>query len=226
MKILVSTILCTFVLFTIVGDLEAGDIIGKVELISSPTTSQTPHSPFARERSSESVELHSPTEENKLISIVFLGQHPDLKPIIDPLYKPVVDQINMEIIPHVLAIQVGTTVNFVNSDNIYHNIFSLSPTRKFDLGRYGMGGRKDITFEKPGEVRVFCDIHPHMNSVVLVLPNRYFAEVYSDGDFAIKNVPEGTYKLHAWHEVFPEVVRSLNVPETGEVEVVFTLGNR
>lgn len=146
--------------------------------------------------------------------------------ILKLIFSPIVDQVNMTIIPHILPIQIGTLVKFVNSDEVYHNIFSLSPPRKFDLGRYGKGGEKIISFKKTGEIRVFCDIHPHMNSVILVLPNKFFSSVYSDGKFIIRNVPEGKYKIHAWHETYPESVRSLNVPAEGDVDIVMILGER
>ncbi len=110
------------------------------------------------------------------------------------------DQRNETFVPHVLAIRTGTTVDFPNSDRIYHNVFSLSPTRKFDLGRYAVGRSKAVRFDRPGVVRVFCDIHSHMSAFILVFSHRYFAVTQPDGTFQLPPVPTGTYMLAGWYE--------------------------
>jgi plastocyanin len=110
------------------------------------------------------------------------------------------DQRNETFVPHVLAIRTGTTVDFPNSDRIYHNVFSLSPTRKFDLGRYAVGRSKAVRFDRPGVVRVFCDIHSHMSAFILVFSHRYFAATQPDGTFQLPPVPAGTYMLAGWYE--------------------------
>ena len=221
---LLSLMLLSTVVFS--SSAFAGNIIGMIELMSAPSISKLPHSPFARARSAERLLPHLESNDSSLIAVVYLEEHKLLVPDLEIVARPVVDQKDMEIIPHILPIQVGTFVKFVNSDEVYHNIFSLSPPRKFDLGRYGKGGQKNIVFKKTGEVRVFCDIHPHMNSVILVLPNNYFSSVYADGSFIIRDVPEGKYKIHAWHEKYPESIRILNVPATGDVDIVMILGER
>ena len=78
------------------------------------------------------------------------------------------DQRNERFVPHVLAVMVGTVVDFPNSDLTYHNVFSLSRAKRFDLGRYAAGKSKSVRMDRPGVVRVFCDIHSHMNAFVLV----------------------------------------------------------
>jgi len=110
------------------------------------------------------------------------------------------DQRNETFVPHVLAVRTGTIVDFPNSDRIYHNVFSLSPTRRFDLGRYAVGRSKAVRFDRPGVVRVFCDIHSHMSAFILVFSHRYFAVTQPDGTFQLPAVPAGTYMLAAWFE--------------------------
>jgi len=110
------------------------------------------------------------------------------------------DQRNETFVPHVLAIRTGTTVDFPNSDRIYHNVFSLSPARRFDLGRYAVGRSKAVRFDRPGVVRVFCDIHSHMSAFILVFSHRYFAVTQPDGTFQLPPVPAGTYMLAGWYE--------------------------
>lgn len=106
--------------------------------------------------------------------------------------------------PRVLAIRAGTTVDFPNLDPIYHNVFSVSPTKRFDLGKYGKGRSKRITFDKPGRVNVYCDIHSDMEGFVIVLPHAWFAQPDSNGAFALPPLPAGKYRLKAWHPDFGE----------------------
>lgn len=126
--------------------------------------------------------------------------------------------------PHVLPVMVGTTVEWPNDDDIYHNVFSMSDAKQFDLGLYkGNPPEKRVTFDKPGRVDVFCSIHENMHCVVLVLENPYFAVTGDNGDFKIPNVPAGTYKLKAWHERLPADEQEIIVPADGDVKADFTL---
>jgi len=126
--------------------------------------------------------------------------------------------------PHVLPVVKGTTVDWPNEDDIFHNVFSYSETRPFDLGLYKGSDPKPVTFDTPGRVDVFCSIHASMNCVVLVLENPYFASTDGKGNYVIKNVPAGAYKIKAWHERLPSQRQEITVPETGEVNLDFTLG--
>ncbi len=126
--------------------------------------------------------------------------------------------------PHVLPIVVGTTVEWPNNDDIYHNVFSMSDTKPFDLGLYKHGEPgKRVTFDKPGRVDAFCSIHANMHCIILVLENPYFATVDGAGHYAITNVPSGTYRLTAWHERLPRQTREITVPGDGPVKANFVL---
>jgi plastocyanin len=126
--------------------------------------------------------------------------------------------------PHVLPIVVGTTVEWPNNDDIYHNVFSMSEAGPFDLGLYKHGDPgKRVTFRKPGRVDVFCSIHANMHCIVLVLENPYFAAVDGSGGYAITNVPPGTYQLTAWHERLPKQSREITVPKDGTIQADFVL---
>jgi plastocyanin len=126
--------------------------------------------------------------------------------------------------PHVLPVMAGTTVQWPNYDEILHNVFSLSETKPFDLDLYKAPVVKQVTFDQPGRVDVFCSIHTAMSCVVLVLENPYFAATSEKGRYVILNVPAGTYQLKAWHERLPAQVQEITVPEKGEVKADFTLG--
>ncbi len=129
------------------------------------------------------------------------------------------DQRNETFVPHVLAIRIGTTVDFPNNDRIYHNVFSLSPARRFDLGRYAVGRSKAVRFDRPGVVRVFCDIHSHMNAFILVFSHRFFAITQPDGRYQLPPVPPGSYTVVAWHEGEVRATRQVTV-RAGEAAVV------
>lgn len=204
----------------------AGDITGTVDVLTASGSRAEPQSPYARQRAVPPTAQQSGGGGERVMAVVYLEDQPSLPEPDPPGEEPVMNQVDKTIVPHILPVTVGTTVRFPNSDDIYHNLFSLSPARKFDLGRYASGQEKEVTFRDVGEVRVFCDIHPHMNAVILVLPNEYYAEVGPDGSFRIEDVPAGTYRLHAWHESLQEQVITVEVPEEGEVQVKLVLGIR
>jgi len=120
-------------------------------------------------------------------------------------------------IPHVLAVRVGTTVDFPNEDETYHNVFSLSKVRRFDLGRYAAGRSKPVRFDEPGVVRVFCDIHSHMSAFVLVFNHRFFATTDADGRYSLPDVPPGRYTVTVWYDGSTRDSRTVTVPTGGGV---------
>ena len=135
-----------------------------------------------------------------------------------------VTQEGAQFSPHVLPVLAGTTVEWPNNDRIYHNVFSFSETKQFDLGLYKSGDSKSVLFDKAGREDVFCSIHSTMNCIVLVMENPYFAKADSGGNYSITNVPAGTYKLKAWHERLPVQEKEITVTEKGEVKADFTMG--
>ena len=136
------------------------------------------------------------------------------------------DQRNETFVPHVLAIVAGTTVDFPNNDRTYHNVFSLSRTQPFDLGRYGTGKSRPVRFDRPGIVRVFCEIHSHMSAFILVFAHRYFAVTDDEGRYRLDGVPPGTYTVVVWNETVHGDAprRSVTVPDGGgDVDADFTI---
>jgi plastocyanin len=125
--------------------------------------------------------------------------------------------------PHVLPVMVGTTVEWPNNDDIFHNVFSMSEAKPFDLGFYKSHEVKRVTFDKPGRVDIFCSIHTRMSCIVLVLENPFFASTDKNGNYQIANLPAGTYRLKAWHERLPSQIMDVTVPVNGEISQDFVL---
>ncbi|MBI3910483.1 MAG: methylamine utilization protein [Armatimonadetes bacterium] len=119
-------------------------------------------------------------------------------PKVAPRQRVVLDQRNLTFYPHVLAVSVGTTVDFPNSDRVFHNVFSFHDGRRFDLGLYPVGTSRKVKFDRPGLSKIFCNIHPNMAAYVMVVDTPYFAVSGRKGDFTLPSVPAGTYTYHAW----------------------------
>jgi plastocyanin len=135
---------------------------------------------------------------------------------------PSMEQRDQAFGPRVIAIPVGSTVAFPNRDPIFHSVFSVSPVKRFDLGKYGRGKSKSVTFTKTGVVNVYCDIHSDMAGFILVVPNRAFVQPDPLGGYALPSLPPGTYTVVAWHPDLKSVRRTVQVPEGGDVALDLT----
>jgi len=127
--------------------------------------------------------------------------------------RPKLAQKDQCFMPRVVSVPAGGTVDFPNQDPIYHNVFSVSTTRRFDLGKYPKGHSRSVTFQKAGVVNVYCDIHSDMAAFVLVAPNRAFTQPGADGAFVLPDVPSGRYTLHVWHPDFGAFERDVELAE-------------
>jgi hypothetical protein len=145
--------------------------------------------------------------------VVFLDEVPGPPP--RPLPPQVMRQRDSAFVPQVLAIPRGTTVEFPNEDKIFHNAFSLSEAARFDLGLYRGGVSRRVTFQRPGVVDVYCNIHPDMVAAIRVLDTGYFAVTDHSGAFRIAGVPPGKYPLIAWAPRSPEVRRTVTITAGG-----------
>ena len=171
-------------------------------------------------------DLGSPAERgvaDRLRSVVYLETAPRGAFEQHDGGRAIIDQRNETFVPHLLAIMTGTTVDFPNSDRIYHNVFSLSKSRRFDLGRYAVGRSKSVQFDRPGIVRVFCDIHSHMSAFIMVFSHPFFALTDTGGRYRIDDVPPGTYSVVAWNEGVASDPRMAIVPDGAATELDFIL---
>jgi len=156
---------------------------------------------------------------NPPLAVVYLEDTPATPP---PATTPQVVQRDMAFVPALLAVQAGTRVEFPNHDNFYHNIFSYSPAKRFDLGRY----RPDepvpsVVFDTAGLVVLRCDIHEHMRGLVLVLPTRHFVMTDPDGRFRLPGLPAGRYTLKAWIDSRTTLTHQVELPAAGTLRVDF-----
>jgi plastocyanin len=136
-----------------------------------------------------------------------------------------VDQKNLKFSPHVLPILVGTTVDFVNSDDVMHNVFSPDVcSEKMNLGTWPKGQMRSYTFKQPGcTATMLCNVHPEMQAYVLALETPYYAVSAENGAYEIKNVPAGKYTLKIWHEKLKGQTVTVEVPEKGTVTSDFEI---
>ena len=141
-----------------------------------------------------------------------------------PKEHGIVDQFNLTFVPHVLAVQKGTVIDFPNSDLVRHNVFSPPGCcKQFNLGTYGVGVVKQVIFDKSCDVPLLCNVHAEMSAFVVILDNPYFVVTLRDGNFKIDNVPPGEYTLKAWHEKFRSVTREIRVEAGKTADVSFIL---
>ena len=127
------------------------------------------------------------------------------------------------LLPHVMAIPIGSTIRFPNEDPITHNLFSVSTANPFDLGLYRAGAGKVQKFDKPGIVNVYCNVHPNMSAVIHVMHTPYYAMTNATGVFQIADVPPGKYKLSAWNEQGGSTQGEIEVLADGTVKGTLNL---
>ena len=142
-----------------------------------------------------------------------------------PKEHTVMDQKGLLFVPHIMVVQQGATVEFLNSDNVQHNVFwtSVGGDKKagHNLGTWPKGEKRPFTFDKPGVVPLFCNVHPEMEAYIIVSPTPYFAETDDSGSYKIKDVPDGSYTVIVWHEGAKNQSKPLTV--AGGAKADFTL---
>ena len=138
---------------------------------------------------------------------------------------PVIDQKGLMFVPHIVVVQQGTTVEFLNSDNVQHNVFwtSISGDKKagHNLGTWPKGEKRPFTFDKAGVVPLLCNVHPEMAGYLVVSPTPYFAETDDSGAYKIKDVPDGSYTIIVWHEGAKNQSKPVTV--AGDTKADFTV---
>ena len=218
-------------LLLLVGvDVDAATIRGTVRVPgaaagSSPASASNPYP--GRVSSMRAMAARRGAVTDAVVSIVGPAPGPWRGLAGDPSASPLrggrLAQKNQGFVPRVLPVSIGGRVDFPNLDPIYHNVFSVSPAKRFDLGKYGLGKSKSLVFDKPGIVNVYCDIHSNMEGIILVLPHGWFAQPDAEGRFTLPPVPAGTYQVRVWHPDLGERAASVTVAEdeTRDLELSF-----
>lgn len=150
--------------------------------------------------------------------VVYLEGNQPSQPIVAEL-----SQKDRRFTPDLVVIPAGSSVSFPNLDSIFHNVFSLSSTKSFDLGDYPKGHTRVVKFPKPGIVFVDCHLHSNMSAVIVVTPNRWATKADASGHFSLPNIPPGTYTIVAWHKAAGFFRKTIRVTENGDVNVEFAI---
>jgi plastocyanin len=193
---------------------DTGSITGHVKLTPKIPGRALPSTAYP----TRAVAPHDPTAVPEIKNVVVYLKDVAFRGAL-PAGKAELRQEHETFLPHVVAISRGSTVDFPNDDPIFHNVFSLSSAGTFDLRRYPRGESRSRTFQKPGIVKVYCNIHSHMSATILVMDNPYFTTPALDGTFELDDVPPGEYVLVGWHERVGERRASTRV-ERGKTAIV------
>lgn len=137
--------------------------------------------------------------------------------------KASMEQRDRRFVPDLVVIPAGSTVSFPNFDPIFHNVFSLSKAKNFDLGNYPNRQTRMVTFPAPGMVAVYCHLHSNMAATIVVAPNRWAARADGSGAFTLQDVPPGTYTVVAWHKAAGTFRKTVTIGGDKDAEVSFTL---
>jgi plastocyanin len=196
--------------------LETGSVAGTVRIVTPPTR----RLPSAGAYPTRNVAVASVHDSSELPNVVVFVKAP---PTPAPPSRVSIRQKDEEFVPHLVAVTVGSTVDFPNEDLIFHNVFSLSRGGTFDLGRYPRGQTKGRTFHEPGIIKVYCNLHSHMNAVVRVFDHPFFAIPDDEGHFTIKGMTPGRYDVVAWHERVGDVTFEADIAAGQVASLSFSL---
>jgi plastocyanin len=194
-----SSLRIPFLIVTVATGAWAQDITGTI-LIKRKLTKRNVTASVSVYQRGTAVELGRDTKEDPLVFersrvVVYLEGPGSANPATLPM-----QQINRRFSPDLLVLPVGSTVSFPNMDPIFHNVFSLSKAKAFDLGNYDQGDSRKVVLSKPGIVYVNCRLHPNMAATIVVTPNQWSARPDPSGKFRIPDVPPGRYTVVAWHK--------------------------
>ena len=168
--------------------------------------------------------VHAPIDRSR--AVVYIDAAPRQAFDALPIGRVRLNQRNQTFVPHLLAVTVGTVVDFPNDDPMFHNVMSLARGNAFDLGRYPKGRSRSVRFDTPGIVPVVCDIHAHMSAYILVFGHSFFAITDAEGRYSIPNIPAGTYTLKVWSELGSADGKRITIADGTTADVDFLVNKR
>ena len=210
----------TLLVWFVAGVTFAGDLTGHITITKTLTRKRVSMPAYDSERfTAESKQTARVVDEFGRVVIWLEG---DGLPAPEPATASLA-QHYQRFDPEIVVVPVGSTVDFPNQDPVFHNVFSLSHTKSFDLGYYPQGKSRSVEFRQPGVVQVYCHLHPNMYGAIVVVPSRMYARPGQGGQFTIPSVPAGTYELIAWHASAGFFRKKVHVPESGVLSENFVI---
>lgn len=195
---------------------EPAAVRGRVD-IGIPVTTRRPTSAYPT-RSVPAPKLAPESERRNVVVYLRNARPQSVTPI-----RAAIRQRDETFMPRVVAVTVGSEVEFPNDDPIYHNVFSLSRAKNFNLGRYPRGDTRRVRFDRPGVVKVFCEIHSHMSATVMVFDHPWFIVPDEAGRFELPALPTGDQQITAWHERLGDTTANVRVESGRTIETNFVL---
>lgn len=221
--------LLTFILSFIADAFaQSGSITGTVTLPSVQTPRATARGNLYRSRLSAETPsgASAQTAASSAFDDVLVSAHPlTFKPKVEPLQGAKIIQKNATFIPRVLPVTQGTVVEIVNDDPFYHNVFTLGQGERFNIGRRPTGDVQTKKINGLGETKLFCDIHTQMNAVIMSYDTPYFARAQANGNYELKNLPDGAYEVRVYHPNFPMLKERVEIRSGQAVRKDFAFGN-
>jgi plastocyanin len=196
----------------------ASEVSGKIIIEKSANKKIVPPTPYDLRGVAVSA-TRSGSSTSAVFERVALWLEPNNVSSAAAAVKATMRQRNQQLEPDLLIVPIGSTVDFPNFDPIFHNIFSLSRTRSFDLGYYSEGRSRSVTFPHAGIVQIYCHVHPNMYAAIVVTASRWSGKPSQDGSFSWSDVPPGKYLLCVWQKSVGVVHRGILVPELGPVHI-------
>ena len=216
------TILCGFFgVLMGVPVLFAGEIGGRVLITRALTKKRVTLPAYNMRSAGMPLRKDEGKAANEFDRLAIFLEDPGLKQA-DPVRTEMIQE-NLHFLPDFLVVPRGSTVSFPNSDPVFHNVFSLSRAREFDLGYYPAGHTRKVTFNHAGVVQVYCHLHSQMSAAILVVPNAWYTRPQPDGSFSLSDVPPGVHTVVVWHKSAGYFKRKVEFTATSTGTLDFTI---
>lgn len=199
----------------------AGEIGGRILITKALTKKRVTLPAYNMRNAAMPLKKDESKAANEFDRLAVFLEDPGLRKT-DPVRTEMIQE-NLHFLPDFLVVPLGSTVSFPNSDPVFHNVFSLSKAREFDLGYYPAGQTRTVTFNHAGVVQVYCHLHSQMSAAILVVPNGWYTRPQPDGTFLLSDVPPGVHTVVVWHKSAGFFKRKIELTATGTGTLDFTI---